>query len=173
MPKIIENLRERLLAEARLQVNQLGYGQITVRGIASACGVGVGTVYNYFPSKEHLIAAFMMEDWNIALSEMLIAPESGDARSLLHSEYKGLSSFVHSHQKLFSDPDAIRIFSSVARDRHPMLRRQLSEPLEKILSDSGKANASFLAVFLTESLMTWCLAGVSKEELFSVLDPLL
>ena len=46
MPKIIENLRERLLVEARLQVNQLGYGQITVRGIASACGVGVGTVYN-------------------------------------------------------------------------------------------------------------------------------
>ena len=63
MPKIIENLRERLLAEARLQVNQLGYGQITVRGIASACGVGVGTVYNYFPSKEALIAEAMMSDW--------------------------------------------------------------------------------------------------------------
>ena len=68
MPKIIENLRERLLAEARLQVNQLGYGQITVRGTASACGVGGGTVYNSFPSKEHLLAAYRMEDGTIAIS---------------------------------------------------------------------------------------------------------
>ena len=173
MPKIIENLREKLMAEARLQVDKLGYGQVTVRGIASSCGVGVGTVYNYFPSKENLIASFMAEDWNTALNEMLLPAEGCDAKSLLLSEYKGLSSFVRMHAKLFSDPDAIRIFSSITRDRHLMLRRQLSEPLEHILSKSGKTNAAFLAEFLAESLLTWSLAGIPEEELFSVLDPLL
>ncbi len=48
MPKIIENLRERLLAEAKRQVMESGYANTTVRSIAKACGVGTGTVYNYF-----------------------------------------------------------------------------------------------------------------------------
>ena len=55
MPKIIENLREKLVLEARHQVEELGYGALTIRSVAAACGVGVGTVYNYFPSKEAFI----------------------------------------------------------------------------------------------------------------------
>ena len=33
----------------------------TVRSVAAGCGVAVGTVYNYFSSKDMLIAAFMLE----------------------------------------------------------------------------------------------------------------
>ena len=51
MPKIIENIREKLLEEARRQVMDQGYSTMTIRSVASVCGVGVGTVYNYFESK--------------------------------------------------------------------------------------------------------------------------
>ena len=50
MPKIIENLKARLIAEAKRQIEEAGYGAVTIRSVASSCGVGVGTVYNYFPS---------------------------------------------------------------------------------------------------------------------------
>ena len=60
MPKIIENLRDQLLQEARKQIAERGYTGTTIRSVAGACGVGVGTVYNYFSSKEMLIASFMM-----------------------------------------------------------------------------------------------------------------
>lgn len=63
MPKIIENIRENLLAEARKQVMELGYSSMTIRSVAKACGVGVGTVYNYFASKDMLVASFMLTDW--------------------------------------------------------------------------------------------------------------
>ena len=51
MPKIIENVREQLLGEAKRQIAKKGYGKTTIRSVASACGFGVGTVYNYFKSK--------------------------------------------------------------------------------------------------------------------------
>ena len=63
MPKIIENLREQLLAEAKKQTSEQGYAKTTIRSVAGACGVGIGTVYNYFESKDVLIASFMVEDW--------------------------------------------------------------------------------------------------------------
>ena len=74
MPKIIENLRDQLLQEARKQIAERGYTGTTIRSVAGACGVGVGTVYNYFSSKEMLIAAFMMEDWQKQLDAMAALP---------------------------------------------------------------------------------------------------
>ena len=43
MPKIIENLESRLIAEAKKQIEESGYGTMTIRSVAKACGVGVGT----------------------------------------------------------------------------------------------------------------------------------
>ena len=74
MPKIIANLRERILAEARRQIEEQGYGATTIRSIASACGVGTGTVYNYFESKDMLIASFMVDDWMRCLDRMKTFP---------------------------------------------------------------------------------------------------
>lgn len=70
MPKIIENIREQLLNETRAQVEQQGYGRTTIRSVANACGIAVGTVYNYFPSKDIMIASYMAEDWEKCLQEM-------------------------------------------------------------------------------------------------------
>ena len=70
MPKIIENLRERLLKEARAQSRQAGYDSLTMRGVAQACGVGVGTLYNYCPSKDVLVASFVAEDWHSVMANV-------------------------------------------------------------------------------------------------------
>ena len=70
MPKIIENVREQLLAETKRQIAENGYEKTTVRSVAGACDIGVGTVYNYFSSKDMLIASFMLEDWKKCLLQM-------------------------------------------------------------------------------------------------------
>jgi AcrR family transcriptional regulator len=70
MPKKLENVRELLLLEARRQAEENGYGAVTVRSVAKECGIGLGTVYNYFPSKDMLIASFILEDWEKSLSVM-------------------------------------------------------------------------------------------------------
>lgn len=60
MPKKIAELREKMIAYARQALLQEGTSALTVRSTASACGVAVGTVYNYFPSKESLIEAVIL-----------------------------------------------------------------------------------------------------------------
>ena len=42
------------------------WGRATARfpcGVARQCGIAVGTIYNYFESKDMLIACIMVEDW--------------------------------------------------------------------------------------------------------------
>lgn len=51
-------LRERLFHAALLLFAQKGYSETTVEDITNAADVGKGTFFNYFPSKEHILAAF-------------------------------------------------------------------------------------------------------------------
>ncbi len=171
MPKIIENLRERLMEEARRQLEEAGYGALTMRGVAQAVGVGVGTVYNYYPSKDHLIASFMAEDWFRAYESMQRAFSGGDPKTILAAEYDGLSAYLSAHRRLFSDPDAIKAFSSLPHNRHLQLRAQLAKPLTEALSD--RPDAAFRAELLAEALLCWTTEGAAKETLLGVLDDLL
>ena len=60
---MIENLQERILACARVLLLEQGIDGLNIRAVASACGVAVGMVYNYYGSKDQLIASIMLQDW--------------------------------------------------------------------------------------------------------------
>ena len=49
MPKIIENVRERAIAEAREVLTRDGYAAMTVRRVAKDLDIAPATLYNYFP----------------------------------------------------------------------------------------------------------------------------
>ncbi|MFM9413943.1 TetR/AcrR family transcriptional regulator [Peptococcus simiae] len=55
--------KEALLTTARALTAQDGLLKLTVRKLAGAAGVSIGTVYNYFPSKEALIEAVIRSVW--------------------------------------------------------------------------------------------------------------
>ena len=61
MPKVSaehkEAVRDRLLEATRRCLTRKGYEGTTVRDIAAEAGVAIGTLYNYFASKEDLIEA--------------------------------------------------------------------------------------------------------------------
>lgn len=61
MPKKINALREKLLMCAREILVGRGYSELTIRAIATECGVVPGTIYNYFPSKEKLVESVMLD----------------------------------------------------------------------------------------------------------------
>ena len=169
MPKIIENIREQLLATVKRQIAENGYEKTTIRSVASACDLGVGTVYNYFKSKDMLIASFMLEDWQECLLQMK-QKGTGDTESFLENIYCSLREFIESHTSLFSDEDAKKVFSTVLTERHKILREQIAEI---ILPICNQPNKKFLSEFISESLLTWTMAGKSFEEIYSVVKLLL
>ncbi len=168
MPKIIDNLKPRLISEARRQVSVSGYGSVTVRSVAAACGVGVGTVYNYFPAKDALIAAVLLEDWAQCMGRVhAAAAAAAYPEPVLRAMHTELRAFADTHSGIFRDAHALPAYAGAAAHYHAMLRMQLAEPLRPFCADA------FTAEFIAESMLTWTMAGKSFEEIYSILNKLL
>ena len=103
MPKIIENIRETAIAESRKVLENDGYNKLTMRDIAAKCGIAVGTMYNYFESKEYLTGCVILEDWQTCYKDMQEATGSSpDTRDGLKQIYRLMGDFVSAHQYLAS-----------------------------------------------------------------------
>ena len=168
MPKLIENVSGMLLEETGRQVAKSGWAKTTIRSVAAACGIAVGTVYNYYPSKEAMVGAYMAEDWRNTYSAMC----RGDRRSAedcLRVIYDELVSFTRRHSTLFSDPAAARAVSGVFLTRHRQLRDQLAALIEPF-APSGDG---FSARFAAEALLTWTISGAPFERIYQELGKLL
>ena len=167
MPKIIENVKDRLMQEARRQIEESGYGAVTIRSIAKGCGVGVGTVYNYFPSKEALIATHLLEDWTGCISTIEAVSSAADtAEPVLRCIFDHLIGFAGRHGAIFRDEAAAAGFAGAFTQYHARLRSQLAAPLRKFCGDD------FQAQFASESLLTWSMAGKSFDEIYAILKKL-
>lgn len=164
MPKIIENVREKLVDEARRQVAEQGYARTTIRSIAGACGLAAGTVYNYFPSKDVLFATFMLQDWGKCLEDMKsFATE--DVRAFLGHVCGCLEDYIRNHMGLLYDKDASVPYAAAFPERHAQLRGQIAE----VLAPVCEGREPFLAEFVAESLLSWTSAGKPFGEQYSVL----
>lgn len=168
MPKIIENLRKKLVHEAQRQVRENGYAALTIRSVAAACGVGVGTVYNYFASKDALVAGFMLEDWQESIAVIETASAAADsAAPVVACICRQLVDFISQHQAIFADEAAVASFSGSPSPYHSLLRNQLAQPLRKFCPDD------FTCEFIAEALLTWTVAGKGYEEIYRLIEKLL
>ena len=172
MPKILNNLREQLLEETRREIRERGYKATTIRSVAAACHVAVGTVYNYFASKSAMISSYMEEDWR-RLTEKVRATDTRDKKAYLSTIDRSLREFASLHSPLFHDPDAEKEFSEASSKLHPELRKQLSGLILPVLSGVKKEEQGFLSQFLAESILTWSMSSVAFETLYAVIEKLI
>ena len=167
MPKIIENLRDRLIEEARKQILQSGYSSMTIRSVAAGCGVGVGTVYNYFGSKDELLAAYMLDDWDDCIGVVQqISAKAEEPETVARAMYDQLKLFAGKHATVFQDPAAAQGFTGSFNRYHGILRNQLAQPLRKFCREE------FTADFIGEAILTWTMAGKSFDEIYSLIGKL-
>lgn len=168
MPKIIENVKEALMAEAKRQIAERGYTATTIRSVAAECGIAVGTVYNYFASKDMLIASFMLEDW-IATVELIKSTPATDSRAYLFAVYSALCDFAEKHSALFADKDAAKSYRTAIGERHKQLREQLASLLLPVCN----GGSDFTAEFIAEAMLTWTMAGRDFDSIYEIIKKII
>ena len=65
--------KEEILKTSRELIRREGWSAVNIRSVASACGVSVGSIYNYFDSKAALMGATVESVW----CEIFHRPEDG------------------------------------------------------------------------------------------------
>lgn len=167
MPKIIENLESRLIGEAKRQIEEAGYGAMTIRSVAKGCGVGVGTVYNYFPSKDALLATWLLRDWKDCVTAIqAVSTYSDTPAPVVRCIHDQLRQFAQRHQAIFRDKTAAAGFAGSFSRYHSLLRQQLAQPLEKFCRNG------FAGEFIAEALLTWTMAGKEFDEIYGMIEKL-
>lgn len=65
--------KEEILKTSRELIQREGWSAVNIRSVAAACGVSVGSIYNYFDSKAALMSATVESVW----CEIFHHPEDG------------------------------------------------------------------------------------------------
>ena len=173
IPKIIENVRELLINEAKRQISENGYDSVTIRSIAKGCGLGLGTFYNYFKSKDMLIATFLLEEWQEPIRRVCIRSDTErDPAALVSLIYSELTGFIENNSTLFNSSGAVKAFYGSVGQKHKLLRSQISEPLCRVCKAEGYENAEFLSDFVSEAVLTWTVEKKDYGEVAQVINKL-
>ena len=173
MPKIIENARGLLIDEARRQVYENGYEAVTIRSIARGCSIGLGTFYNYFKSKDMLIATFLLEDWQSRLANLEEASVSEtNPMTMTWEVYRELDEFIKNNLAIFSSVQAAKAFNNSVGDYHKILRKQLANPIRTVLEKGSYEETEYLSLFVAEAILCWRIEKRSFDELSPVINKL-
>lgn len=100
MPRIIDNPKGLILKEAKRILYREGYTSISIRKIAKECDIGVGTIYNYFPTKKELIIEMMSDFWEGFFKDVEIVLNSNKS---FYQKLNGIFNSVFDFTKKFRE----------------------------------------------------------------------
>lgn len=169
MPKIIEDVENRILCAARQRLLGGDLSSFSARGIAEDCGIAVGTIYNYYRDKESLMAAVMAQDWRAELdraAERIAAAPGVEAGVLCL--YEAMGSFSRVYESVWASYPTGEGFGSMFRSRHRQLLSQIEEILSALFARFGPAPETGRLILLSELILAASQhAEVGPEDLVS------
>ena len=155
MPKIIEDVENRILRSARQRLLGGDLSSFSARGIADDCGIAVGTIYNYYRDKESLMGAIMAQDWQAELQkaeEQVAAAPSPEAGILCL--YGAVRSFSRAYEAVWSAYPTGESFGSLFRTRHQLLLSQIEGQLSALFGRFGLVPDRGQRILLSELILS-------------------
>lgn len=153
---------EVILAAAARVFARAGYAATTTNHVAAKAGVSIGSLYEYFPSKDAILVALVERHLDEAERELgRVVTELGDARPSLHDTIGRLvRTMVELHAR---DPGLHRVLFEEAplppklRHRVAVLEGTMASELARLLAAHGLGHgeartAAAMAVQVAESL---------------------
>ncbi|MCQ2455481.1 MAG: TetR/AcrR family transcriptional regulator [Clostridia bacterium] len=151
MPKIIKNLQKEILYKSRLFLKEHGFENFTVRAVANECNIAVGTIYNYYPSKESLIANIMLDGWKEQIE--MIKSKTERSFNCTYS-LKIIFGYLYEYQKNYKSTWANLVNSADIENEHrAILFEELSELIHSTFLYFGVNMSPDPTAFVTEILL--------------------
>ena len=83
---------EEVLKASRKIISEKGLSFLSMRAVAAECGISVGSVYNYFPSKTELIRLTVESVWK-EIFRPLEEQEDGISQKMFESSIRQVMSY--------------------------------------------------------------------------------
>jgi AcrR family transcriptional regulator len=123
---------------------------LNIRNIAAKCGIGTGTFYNYFSSKQEVVAAIVMHEWELTLRKMDKGIKmQADCPEKLRVIFTELSGFVQAMHSIWlddswNDPEGLNI--NHIHEKRKETREQLNRRvLDAVRGQVDEENEAFCA----------------------------
>lgn len=140
-----------LVRAAEEEVEATGYPGLTVRGVARRAGVAPATAYNYFSSKDHLLAEVL---WR--RTQELPTPDPVDERPVRSRVEEAVQALVFSTgSAALSDACTVALLSPNPDVKH--LRDRIGAEIHRRLASALGAGADRLAVRVLETTFSGAL----------------
>jgi AcrR family transcriptional regulator len=179
VPRIIENLEQRVLEIAEKLFMERGYDGVNMRMIAKEAGIAVGTLYNYYSNKKDLLIKVFEKSWEGTfrkLDEIVCSPRPPREKISyfilkLYEEMidrKGLGFELQKAdaKNLLRENKRDRVKITKGSPRKDVITKVIREKVKAIIIEAGEENLLALEEGMEERLasafvfLTW---GVFME----------
>lgn len=149
MAKIIENVYGNLLKEGKQILLTDGYSKMTLRLVASKCNIATGTVYNYFKSKDELVATIMLDDWMKLLENT--SPKLKHVKCIndgLEIVFLMIKEYANIYQNIWIENNHSLMTSN---DKHALLINQIENLIKPLNIHSDENSITFICEVILNS----------------------
>ena len=161
--------RQRILEVAQERFAEQGFDATTTRDIARAAGIAVGTLFNYFATKEAIVECLVSEAYAGVATKFAAAAQPAEPGTLEEELFAHVAAILRKLNPYRKYLMAVleTAFSPLATDRNgasPSLRIDHLETVGQILARHGRQDAlSTLALQMYWTLFTGVLAFWTKD----------
>lgn len=154
MPKIILANRESIIKVTNDIIKSENYENLNCRYIANKAGIGLGTIYHFFKSKDEILAYILLDDWKLQLKSInLNCPILEGVKNI----YNGLMAFSKKYHSLWEYTKKFSNEYTSYLSKHSILVNQISTLLidlykfneEKFLQDEIEFIAEMILIYAT------------------------
>mgnify|MGYP001088436109 CR=1 FL=1 len=167
MPRIIDHAREQIQNVAAEMLERGGYARLTIRAVARRCGIGVGTIYNYYPSKDDMVRDIMLRDWAQTRAAMeKITCTAGDLHEGVRNFFSPLQSFIAAYRdtwRVMSGEGGAQVHHEI-RYSPAEFRREMDAMLRDLLDRTSaryqrldEERKAFLRGFVAKNLVAYAM----------------
>jgi TetR/AcrR family transcriptional regulator, cholesterol catabolism regulator len=165
-------VRRAQLLEAVIDlVREVGPGALQMRDVAERAGIALGTVYRYFSSKDHLLAAALCE-WQERLARRVLTPRAAEETEASGDLTERVLSYVRKEVRGFArNPKIAELMVQVHVSSDPYAREALSrmtaindEVMVKLLAGVPPERAETIKYALGSILMSNLVYWVTGRE---------